>query len=89
MICYSAVEMMLLNEKWIEEHGDHWATGRIEVYGCEPYGFEYPVSPMHEEDWNALADWTEKLQTEELWELDKIIEAFEEYNGQFIRWCYV
>ena len=88
MISYSTNWMGPINQKWIEEHGDCWAAGRIDIYGVpgEHYPIEYGLSPMHREDWNTLSDWLNDLETHELWKLDDLITQYEQDSGRKIRW---
>jgi len=88
MITYSTNWMGPINAKWIEEHGDCWAAGRIDIYGVpdEPYPIEYSLPPMHNEDWNDLSDWLYNLETEELLSFDALIALFELEVGNKIQW---
>jgi len=68
-----------------------YSGGRIDIYGLdykEYYGGrnEYGLDIMLSEDWHALSYWLDNLQTETLWPLDKLLEHFECYNGEKIRW---
>jgi hypothetical protein len=81
-----------VNQKWIEEHGDCWSGGRIDIRGLPEEKYydgrhEYSVAPMHDEDWNAFSDYLWELITEELLPYDKLIEMFEEHYGKRIRWA--
>jgi hypothetical protein len=90
MITYSTNWMGPINSQWIKEHGQGWSAGRIDIYGVpdEPYPLEYGLSPMRTEDWNALSDYLDTLQTKELLSYDELIEGFESYYGLKITWCY-
>ena len=63
--------------------------GRIDIYGVpdEHYPLEYGLPVMHGEDWNALSDWLDTVETDDLWEYEHLIEKFEEYYGKKIRWA--
>ena len=89
MITYSTNWMGPVNQKWIEEHGDCWSGGRLDIYGVpgEDYPLEYSLSPMHKEDWEAFTYWLEEMQTEELWSLEKLVEHFQYWHGKKIRWA--
>lgn len=78
-----------INSDWIAKHGDHWAAGRIDIYGVpgEHYPIEYGLPPMHVEDWNAFSDWLDTLETDELMSYGDIIEYFQLWYGKSIRWC--
>ena len=88
MISYSTNWMGPINQKWIEEHGDCWAGGRIDIYGVpgEHYPIEYGLPVMHTEDWNALSDWLDDLETEELWSFEDLIGNFQLIHDTKIRW---
>lgn len=88
MVSYSTNWMGPINQKWIEENGDCWSAGRIDIYGApgEHYPIEYGLPPMHRDDWNALSYWLEEMQTEELWTYEKLIEHFQYWYGKEIRW---
>ena len=89
MISYSTNWMGPINMKWIEEHGDCWSAGRIDIRGVpdEPWGLEYGLAPMHTEDWNALSDFLWDFQSEELIPYEKLIELFEANYGKKVRWA--
>ena len=76
-----------VSRDWCEEHGYHWATGRIDVDGIpdEPYGIEYGVPLMHKEDWGKFARFLWDLNVDCLYTKEELFEMFESMNGQ-IRW---
>ena len=79
-----------INSDWIAKHGDHWAAGRIDIYGVpnEHYPIEYGLPPMHVEDWGALSHWLDHHVTSELWTYEELIDTFEKkYLKRKIRWC--
>lgn len=90
MISYSTNWMGPINMKWIEEHGDCWSAGRIDIRDSNKPGYdgwdEYGLAPMHTEDWNALGDFLWNFESEELIPYDDLIELFEEDYGKKIRW---
>jgi hypothetical protein len=88
MVTYSTNWMGPINMKWIEEHGDYWSAGRIDIRGVpdEPWGLEYGVAPMHTEDWNALSDFLDRLHGETVIPYDTLIMLFEAEYGKKIRW---
>ena len=90
MIHYSTNWMGPINSEWIKEHGQGWSAGRIDIYGVpgEFYPIEYGLSPMRTEDWIALSDYLETLETKELLSYKELIEQFETHYGQNITWCY-
>ena len=90
MISYSTNWMGPINQKWIEEYGDCWAAGRIDIYGVpgEDYPLEYGLSPMHKEDWGMLSHWLDHHITLELWTLEELLETFEKkFLKRKIRWA--
>ena len=88
MISYSTNWMGPINMKWIEEHGDYWSGGRIDIYGVpgENYPIEYGLPVMHTEDWNDFSDWLDDFESKELWEFDDIIKQYEQDSDRKIRW---
>ena len=72
-----------------DEITTYYAGGRIDIRGVpdEPWGLEYSLAVMHGEDWNALGEWLDNMQTEELWSYEKLIEHFQYYNKAEIRWA--
>jgi len=88
MITYSTNWMGPINSKWIEEHGDCWAAGRIDIYGVpnEPYPIEYGLPPMHNEDWASFSEWLDDFETERLFSFDELVAQYEQESGTVIRW---
>ena len=90
MVTYSTNWMGPINQKWVEEHGDCWSAGRIDIRDSSKEGYdgwdEYSLAPMHGEDWNALGYWLREMQTEEVWSYEKLIEHFQYWYGKEIRW---
>jgi hypothetical protein len=88
MITYSTNWMGPINAKWIEEHGDCWAAGRIDIYGVpdEPYPIEYGLPVMNIIDWEDFSEWLDDLETEELLSFDELIAQFEQTVGKKIQW---
>ena len=72
-----------------DEVTTQYAGGRIEIRGVpdEPYGMEYGLPIMHGEDWQALGDWLDEFESEELVPYDSLIEQFENDYGKKIRWA--
>ena len=44
---------------WIKKHGEHWAGGRIDIYGPWAYPQEYALPIMHREDFVRFGQWLE------------------------------
>ena len=78
-----------INQKWIEENGDCWSSGRIDIYGVpgEDYPLEYGLPAMHVEDWHDFSGWLDDFETHELWEFDDIIAQYEQERDTKIRWA--
>ena len=87
MITYSTNWMGPINETWIAKHGEHWAAGRIDIYGVPEGTSEYSLPPMHVEDWNALSDFLDRLTGMQVMPFKSLIMLFEAEYGQKIRWC--
>jgi len=74
-----------------DEITTQYSAGRIDIRGVpdEPWGLEYGVAPMHDEDWNAFSEYLWDLKTEELVPYNTLIEQFETHYGKRIRWADV
>jgi len=72
-----------------DEVTTYYSGGRIDIYGVpgEHYPMEYGLAPMHGEDWNALSDWLDDFETEELVPFEELIKQFEADYGKRIRWA--
>lgn len=95
MISYSTNWMGPVSTKWYEDRGIpegvDYSCGRIDIYGLDEEEYwcgrhEYGVAPMLNEDWNALSDWLDELETYELTTYEELIHQFEHYNGKAITW---
>lgn len=68
-----------------------YSAGRIDIRDSSKHGYdgwyEYSLAPMHGEDWNALSDWLDDLETEELMSYGDLIESFQLWYGKSIRWA--
>src|SRR6056300_392372 len=73
----------------VEEITTHYAGGRIDIYGVpgEHYPLEYGLPVMHGEDWNALSEFLDSIETTRLLEYEELIEMFEDNYGKKIRWA--
>lgn len=89
-VTYSTNWMGPINKAWIEEHGDCWSAGRIDIRDDSKEGYagwsEYSVSPMRSEDWSALSEWLEDVESEEIVDYNFLISTFECAYGKKIRW---
>lgn len=75
----------------IETITTNYCAGRIDIRDDSKEGYdgwdEYSVAPMHCEDWYALSDWLNDLETTEQWDYEMLISTFEgECLGREIRW---
>jgi hypothetical protein len=83
---YSTNWMGPINYDWIQKNGDHWAAGRIDVYGGEEsYPDEIALPIMHSEDWTNLTSWLDGFKTKELLNLEQLVAEYEKTNSK-IRW---
>ena len=75
----------------VEEVTRNYAGGRIDIRDDSKEGYdgwsEYAVPIMDGEDWNALTEFLNELDTKELLDYNTIIEMFEKDYGQKIRWA--
>jgi hypothetical protein len=86
MISYSTNWMGPISLDWIKTHGDHWAGGRIDVYGTgDDYPNELALPTMHEDDWQTFSAWLELFETEKMYTLDQLIVEYEKTHPP-IRW---
>ena len=81
MYTYSTNWMGPINQKWIEENGNQWAGGRIDIYGGdEPYPGEISVPLIHKYDWWDLTNFLDTLSTEKMLSWEEIKTLYEETN---------
>lgn len=100
-VTYSTNWMGPVSMNWYRDRGlvkdeaitTYYSAGRIDIRGLDPEKYwsgwhEYSLSAMHGEDWNALSDWLDKLETTDLWDYEMLISIFEGevLNGRKIRW---
>jgi hypothetical protein len=84
MISYSTNYMGPINADWIKTHGEHWAGGRIDIYGSTEDEIGLPI--MHVGDWRNFSTWLDEFKTEAPFTLDKILEAYYNDGHDEIRW---
>lgn len=84
MITYNTNWMGPVNLKWIEEHGDNWMAGRIDMYGesLGNYDEAIGVPLIDKKDWQALSEWLGTYMTEEP-DYD-VLNTFQEKTGHII-----
>jgi len=80
---------------WYEKNGvDYekvkYSGGRIDIRDDTKEGYdgwdEHSLPLMRTEDWNLFSDWLDDFETEELLELDEILEEYRQDTGHVIRW---
>lgn len=75
----------------VEDVTRYYAGGRIDIRDDTKFGYdgwdEYSLPIMDGEDWNALTEFLETLDTEEVLSYNTIIEMFEQDYGKKIRWA--
>lgn len=95
MITYSTNWMGPINRKWIEENGNGWAAGRIDIFGDIITNGEYleiGLPMMDKHDWNNFTRWLEGdydskgFETETVWTLDQLVEEYEKTNPKITWW---
>jgi hypothetical protein len=93
VVTYSTNFMGPISKDWYEKRGltEHYAGGRIDIRDDTKEGYdgwsEYSLPIMHGEDWNALSEYLDDLETETLVEYDDLIAMFEDHYGKKIRWA--
>jgi hypothetical protein len=93
VVTYSTNFMGPISKDWYEKRGltEHYAGGRIDIRDDTKEGYEgwseYALPVMHGEDWNALSEYLDDLETETLVEYDDLIAMFEDHYGKKIRWA--
>lgn len=74
-----------------EEVTESYSAGRIDIRDDTKYGYdgwdEYSLAPMRTEDWNALSDWLDSVDTNTQWSYNDLIANFERFYGKPIRWA--
>ena len=97
-VSYNTNWMGPVSNHWYEDRGllengeitTHYSCGRIDIRDDYYIGYdgwsEYSLAPMHAEDWEALGNWLETLETDFVWEYAHLIEFFEKHYGKEIRW---
>lgn len=74
---YYLVQELIMNNQWLEENGDNWATGRVECHSEDSVGYsdrEYWLM-IDKKDWNKFDDYLRSLQTTSLQSLDELIQS--------------
>lgn len=85
---YSTNWMGPISMKWIEENGEGWSTGRIDIIDTtnpSPYNDEIGLRPIRSEDWNRLTGWLVNFETDAMYTLKELVEEYEKTNPK-ITW---
>lgn len=70
----------------LDEITQHWACGRIDVYGSDDFfPQELGLPMMLGEDWNRFSEWLNKFKTKNIWSLNQLVEEYEKTNPK-ITW---
>lgn len=82
-IKYSTNWMGPLNLNWIKEHGDNWASGRVDVYG-DRHESEIGLPPMDNKDWHRFSHWLDDITTDRIYNLEELVKWYEKTNPKII-----
>lgn len=88
MLRYSTNWMGPVNYDWTQKNGNHWAGGRIDVYGSEEYPDEIGLPIMHVEDYGKFSEWLDNFTSIDMWTLEELVLLFEKQTKIHIRWFY-
>lgn len=71
-----------------DEITEQYACGRIDVRGTGlgHYGDEIGLAPMKSEDWHRFGEWLDKLVTDRMWSLKKLLEQYYAEGNPQIEW---
>ena len=82
---YSTNWMGPINKEWIEDNGDDWCAGRIDVYGDDvPEYTELGLNIMKSKDWVRFTRWIEGITTPEIWTTEQLVQAYEFHNPKIV-----
>lgn len=70
--------------KWMDKHGDNWASGRIDVYGLWDEEHSLALPPMDHKDWNNFSRWLDTVETDDVWTLQQLVAQYEKQNNKII-----
>ena len=85
LLSYSTNWMGPVNLDWTEKNGDHWAAGRIDVYGKGEYPDEIGLPLMHKDDWHSFSECIDTVKSENMLSLEQLVEMYEQKHSP-IRW---
>lgn len=86
MFRYSTNWMGPVNYEWTKKNGNHWAGGRIDVYGGEEYPDEIGLPIMHTDDYRHFSEWLDSFTSIDIWTLEELVLLFEKQKRVRIRW---
>jgi hypothetical protein len=73
----------------IEEITEPYSCGRLDFwnpYNDSMFSDELSVPPMRNEDWSSFGDWLDTFETDDVLNLDQLVELYEQTNPK-IRWA--
>ena len=88
MLRYSTNWMGPVNYDWTQKNGNHWAGGRIDVYGNGDYPDEIGLPIMHVDDYGHFSEWLDSFTSIDMWTLEELVRLFEKQTKATIRWFY-
>lgn len=88
MIYYSTNWMGPIHQGWIEENGEDWSGGRIDIYGdgLGPYGEEIGLPLMKSHDWVDFSVWLDCFCTEKVYTLEELLKEYYKEGNPKITW---
>lgn len=77
--------------KYLHKEYVSYSGGRIDIYGLSEQNHycgrdEYGLPVMLTEDYNALSEYLNQLETVTVWSYEDLIKNFEQHLGHSIRW---
>lgn len=88
MLRYSTNWMGPVNYEWTKKNGEHWAGGRIDVYGGGEYPDEIGLPIMHADDYRHFSEWLDNFTSIDVWTLEELVLLFEKQTRVRIRWFH-
>ena len=81
MYRYNSNWMGPVNKQWIEEHGEKWSGGRIDIYHPSfDYNEETILPIMSNEDYHMFSLWLRDFVSEEQMNFDELRAEYEKSN---------
>lgn len=88
MLRYFTNWMGPINSDWTQKNGNHWAGGRIDVYGDGEYPEEIGLPIMHGDDYRHFSEWLDSFTSIDMWTLEELVHLFEKQTKVSIRWFH-